>query len=394
MRKLTLGSLGLVAWSAVCSFALMLELAGTRPSWASITCDWTTYYICGDAVNPYEETWDSDCPDWLLDIPCDCGDTVVSDTKLDPTFDNVTSSDSSDVCWGDGLDVESGVTLDCGSATLRGSGYGNGISVKYESYVTIKNCHVQTFGNGIYAKKSHHLTLNSVKSKFNYEDGAHFDNVTSSTVKASFLQDNGDDGIELDENDGNVVQGTRIERNAYGVYLNSAHNDQILNNQINNNLFEGVLAEGDSDGNTIANNVITGNNEGIKLTDDANGNTLSGNSTNNNFEEGIELEPGYWDSPDGNFILNNKAEKNGEEGIDIESSDNTVSGNKGQKNGDNGLEVDGGSGNELDNNNFGKNGGHGICTEVGTATNNGGNTGSGNLTPPNVIFGATSCDIP
>lgn len=453
MRKLTLWSLGLTVGLAVCGFALMLELAGTHTSWASITCNEnydnvsTTYDICGDSVNPFAETSDADCPNSLENIPCECGDDVRSSTNLDPGDDPVV--DGSD-CDYDGLSitVKDNIVLNCQGNTLNGDywGYGTGLTIgdvsnvqvkkcgnleffkgaeiyqsdqitvdcdalwrgNYHSYYpagdgfaidnvtasTIKNCNVQEFYDGFHARESDTLTLLSDRAKFNYADGIHFDNVTSSLVKGSYSQYNWDDGIELHENDGNTVTNTRIEGNDYGVYLNNAHSDTITKNQINDNYYQGVLLEGDSDGNVISDNVVKGNDEGIELTDDADGNTVSGNTASSNDEEGIELEPGDWDSPDGNFILSNTVEKNGGEGIDIESSGNTVFANTGKQNGNNGLEVDGGSANVLTNNKFNQNGGHGVCTETGTATNGGGNTGSGNLTPPNVIFGATTCDLP
>jgi len=435
---------------ALCGLGLMLGLVVANVSQASITCGsgWsaTTWDICGDNVNPQAETSDPDCPNSFQDIPCECDDDVRSSTNLSPGDDPVV--DGSD-CDYDGLSitVKDNIVLSCQGYTLNGDnwGYGTGLTIGYVSNVqvkkcgnleffkgaeiyqsdqitvdcdalwrgnaysyyyssgdgfaidnvtasTIKNCNVQKFYDGFHARESDTLTLLSDRAKFNYADGIHFDNVTSSTVKGSYSQDNWDDGIELDENDGNTVTNTRIERNAYGVYLNSAHSDTITKNQINNNLFQGVLAAGDSDGNVISDNNITGNDEGVKLTDDADGNTISGNTVSSNFDEGIELEEGWSSSPDGNFILNNTVDKNGADGIDVESSGNTVFANAGQKNGGNGLEVDGGSGNVLTNNKFNKNNGHGICTETGTATNGGGNTGSGNLTPPNVIFGAVSCD--
>jgi len=73
--------------------------------------------LCGDHVDG-------------RDVPCACGDTVVSDLVL--TDDPVTTT----VCSGDGLVVRAGgtlpgVTIDLGGKTLRGSGHGRGIWVVY-----------------------------------------------------------------------------------------------------------------------------------------------------------------------------------------------------------------------------------------------------------------------
>lgn len=64
------------------------------------------------------------------DIPCDCGDLVVSDTVL--TDDPVTRT----TCSGDGLVVRAnggdrGLTLDLRGATLRGGSKGAGIAIAY-----------------------------------------------------------------------------------------------------------------------------------------------------------------------------------------------------------------------------------------------------------------------
>src|SRR6185295_18777988 len=63
------------------------------------------------------------------DVPCACGDTVVSSVVL--TDDPVTSS----VCAADGLIVRAGsaaqITVDLNGKTLRGSGQGAGLWVIY-----------------------------------------------------------------------------------------------------------------------------------------------------------------------------------------------------------------------------------------------------------------------
>lgn len=73
--------------------------------------------LCGDNVNG-------------RDVPCACGDTVVSDVVL--TGDPVTHT----ICPGDGLIIRAGsaargVTIDVGGRTIRGTGEGAGIWVLY-----------------------------------------------------------------------------------------------------------------------------------------------------------------------------------------------------------------------------------------------------------------------
>src|SRR5262249_30165081 len=73
--------------------------------------------LCGDNVGG-------------LDIPCSCGDTLVSNVVLgnDPIV--------TETCTADGLivkatDASHGVTIDLAGKTLRGNGHGTGIWVVY-----------------------------------------------------------------------------------------------------------------------------------------------------------------------------------------------------------------------------------------------------------------------
>jgi hypothetical protein len=83
-------------------------------SLVSILCDPLQAKLCGDDVEGH-------------DVPCDCGDTVVSSVVLgtDPVVEKQ--------CDGDGLIVRGmrtgALTVDLGGKTLRGSGRGTGIRV-------------------------------------------------------------------------------------------------------------------------------------------------------------------------------------------------------------------------------------------------------------------------
>jgi parallel beta-helix repeat protein len=369
MKKLRLYGIGLV-----------LSLALTSTSWGFITCNDgnggnggpTDHAICGDSVNAFTATGDPECAlvNFLQDIPCYCEDTVLSNTKLD-FGDPVIFS----ICSGDGLVIgANGITLDCDDLSLTGSGIDDGILISGKSGVTVKNCFISGFADGIEADYCDGLTLKSNKVLFNNENGINFVSTTNSLLKANFSHDNDDDGISLDSNsDGNTVDG----------------------NKANSNGGAGIDLEGTSSGNSVTHNTAERNQEpGIDLEGDATGNSVAQNSVRRNNSDGIRVE----ESADGNFITSNVVSDNVEDGIDIETSNNTVFSNTGDHNGsdpdfDNGLEVDDGSGNTLTNNVFNYDTRHGICAIPGN-TDGGGNKGKGNGVPPDVSFNDAACGGP
>jgi parallel beta-helix repeat protein len=366
MKRLWLYGLGLV-----------LGVALTGTSWGFITCNDgnvgnggpTDHAICGDSVNAFSATGDPECnyfpANTNQDIPCDCGDTVLSDTKLNGG-DPVTFT----TCTGEGLVIgANGITLNCDDLSLTGSGIDDGILISSKSGVTVKNCLISEFANGIEADSCDGLTLKSNKLLFNFENGINFVSTTNSLLKANFSHDNDDDGISLDgDSDGNTVDG----------------------NKANSNGGAGIDVESTSSGNSVIHNTVERNQEpGINLEEDATGNSVAQNSVSRNNSDGIMVE----ESANGNFITSNVVNDNADDGIDIESNDNTVFGNRGNRNSGNGLESDNSAatGNLFTNNVFNFDGEHGVCANTGTATDGGGNGGHGNATPPDVDFNNPGC---
>ena len=116
--------------------------------------------LCGDDVQG-------------LDVPCACGDTLVSSVVL--TDDPVTST----VCPGDGLIVRpsgvAGITVDLNGQTLRGSGRGAGVWVLAGGVRVISSrqpARIEKFRDGVVAQGDDSLRLlDNVVIAFSGRDG-------------------------------------------------------------------------------------------------------------------------------------------------------------------------------------------------------------------------------
>ena len=376
MNKVWLYGLGLVVAGMACGVILI------STSRASITCInfdnislSNTYPICGDTADAFDATGDIWCPSGPTDIPCECGDTVLTTTKLDEATDPVVSSGPGDVCPDDALFLTDGVTLDCDGLGLRGDFTGDGVEVEGVSGVTVKRCTIRNFGTGIDVFESSDFTLDSNKVKENV-----------------FL------GILVEDSSQGTVKNNTASNNflSVGIFLSDADHITVDKNKASNNGEVGIGLVGLCSNNVITNNTAKNNQFagiGLDLDPDATANTLDHNKVSRNEGDGILLLGGH-----DNFITNNEATHNTEDGIDIESEDNVVAGNTGHHNGtdadfDNGLEVVEGTGNAVTNNVFNSNARHGVCAIPGN-TDGGGNKGKNNGVPPDVSFNDATCGEP
>lgn len=382
-------------WIYGLGMALGLVFAGT--SWALDLCTNTVspfdsglFPICGDSVGVSVPFFVGTYLCVPGDIPCFCGDTVHTDTKLD-SLDPIVFS----TCSGDGLTVASDVSkFDCASFLLLGSGGGDGLFLDLDSNVLIKSCVIKGFIKGIDVLNSSHITFEDIKAFFNEQGIVVFDS-DDVTIHDAFASKNIETGIEFDNVSVSNVQGNRMENNGHDGF--SCDNDCFTvtaqQNQANNNGQDGIEFKGLGDGNKVLNNTARGNcpsctdeGNGISLEADVTGTIVTGNRVTGN-HRGIFLEG----STGGSTVSGNYASSNTGPGIDIHSNGNTVSGNGGERNGGNGLEVDdGGIVNTLSKNIFNRNGGHGICTDPGNI-DGGGNKGVKNGTPPDVNINGGGC---
>lgn len=300
--------------------------------------------------------WAADCGDTAgaggTRVACDCGDTVITSATLqaaDPVVNNV--------CTAVGLTIGAdNITLNCSELEIVGDPNDDGILLEDRTGVTVRNCRVTGFVDGI------QLLFSS-----------------GNTLVFNTISGSDDVGIDLEEsNDNNVIKANRVVAAAFDAINVS---DGGTGNVIENNVLEaaGVSEEDGVDfdccgvsGNTVKGNQVSGfGNSGIELESENDGNAVTENRAGGN-EHGIRV------FSNGNTIARNLTDGNLEDGIFVSGNVNTIDTNRGKLNGDDGLEVTG-----LDNtvirNVFDSNGDVGICVVPGNI-DGGGNRGKGNGT--------------
>ena len=218
----------------------------------------------------------------------------------------------------------SGVTIDGNGHTIRGSGGSFGILVNKDgttlSGVTIKNVRLQNWNCGIY-----------------------FKGVASSSASGVTAVSNGKAGINLRTTRGTTISGCTVSGNQQGILLwQDCDSNTISGNTMKDNSDMGLWLAGtgrtgsgivyDSTGNTVSNNVATGNRYGLYL-DFTRDNTVTGNRAANNDDHGIFL-----DYSSGNRVTSNTVTGHAQSGFVLFDSDGcTISGNTASGNGDYGL---------------------------------------------------------
>ncbi|MBI1969906.1 right-handed parallel beta-helix repeat-containing protein [Candidatus Woesearchaeota archaeon] len=164
-----------------------------------------------------------------------------------------------------GIDIcAPSITLNCNGATLIGSSSSDGIYEYQQDSVTITNCNVRNYQNGISLSYSNNNNLINNNANSNNAHGI----VTSSSSGNTFS--------------GNVVLGNGI----IGISLQQDSNFNILQNNIASNNPAGIQLWHSSNENILVNNIIYGNNEGVYF-DSSISNTINANvfcPSNNNVD--------------------------------------------------------------------------------------------------------------
>ena len=232
--------------------------------------------------------------------------------------------------------IDDDVTLDCAGFRVVGPGSGDGITIDNRTNVTVRNCHVSGFDEGIDVFASTGVRLEN-------------NTVTGNSVN----------GIGVSSSTGGQVVGntatancTKVDFTCAGISVHSGTSGTVIDgNTVTDNVNTtpkgqafGILVGGYGSGPTnatLSNNLVARNShDGIHL-GDADGNTIIGNTAIGNLRGGIDLHNGA----SNNVITDNVAISNTWSGfavlgnVGVGSCDNnTLSGNWADSN-DHGLEL-------------------------------------------------------
>jgi parallel beta-helix repeat protein len=220
--------------------------------------------VCTNALN----TLLSNYPRTLCggSTPCQCGDILVQNRTL-------TSSDfNKGACAKDGLEIgAAGITLDCSGKTITGSGTLGSTGIKNPGFdnVTIKNCRLSNFNNGIHASG---VLRNVIEN-----------NTVSSTLPS------GGSGVWIESSNNNNITNNTISSYRWGIALDTNANNNIVDTNNASSCQDGIELY-ESSLNTLKNNLANKNADGISLVANSDSNTLMHNTADNNTQNGLHAD--------------------------------------------------------------------------------------------------------
>ncbi len=262
-------------------------------------------------------------------VPCSCGDTVITNTILDTAKDPVVTT----VCSGDGLIVATGVTLDLGGNTIRGSLNREGIQIgKAASDINIKNGRVEGFYQGVKGLDVNSVTVTNIFSTKNRYFGIVLKG-NNHRIENSIAVENGGRGMRIKGPNAIFVNNNSSRNGGYGFNV-IGDNAVIKNNTCDDNGSDGIHVDGDD--NLFEDNECRGNERHGIVTDDAINSVFRNNIVErNNFGFSILGNGGH-------LLEGNIANKNRGFGIYVRAPRNTLINNIANKNGQSGIKVAGG----------------------------------------------------
>ncbi len=171
------------------------------------------------------------------------------------------------------------VVLNGAGYRLQGNGNQNGITLRTNNNITVKNLKLSSFQIGIVVMGSDNNKIleNTITDNFR---GLDFTASENNTVSGNYIANN-TDGIALENMYNNIVENTITNNTNIGIFLYGAGYNNIIGNNITNN-GRGILVSICYNNTIYHNNFV--NNTNHVITDDSNGIWDNG-------EEG-----NYWDN--------------------------------------------------------------------------------------------------
>jgi parallel beta-helix repeat protein len=212
-----------------------------------------------------------------------------------------------------------GVNFNCQgnhiSGTFNGEGDSEpkGIYINQSISISIKNCTIRRFKEGIACIKSNN-TIISNNILESVCTGIDVRGADGNRIWDNEALNDDCAGIVLSDSAGNNLSQNRVINSSFGIFVQNSFGNTIINNQVENNGDGGIWISGDSNYNNLSYNIAWGNVCGILIENSAN-NSIDSNTIYNN-TNGINVSsfklPGedYTDSIDnvlqGNRVCSNR----------------------------------------------------------------------------------------
>gem|GEM_PF-6030811 len=188
----------------------------------------------------------------------------------------------------------SNIFLDCANVTINGTDIGYGVYNYNFDNVTIRNCKI-----------------------WNYRDGIHLDGAQNNTLFNNTLKFNAETGIALffDTWFSKVLNNTAIQNDKTGIFLSEADGNLVFGNNASQNNHTGIRVHLDSFYNNVTNNLVSHNNIGILTDFESEHTNIINNSVWSNGEAGIRSVDAWFTN-----VINNTLSNNGEMEIHFDNA--------------------------------------------------------------------------
>jgi parallel beta-helix repeat protein len=220
----------------------------------------------------------------------------------------------------------SGIIFDGAGHTVTGTGGGSGILCIGLTGVTIKDCVVMDFYNGIVLEDCDSCTVKENTATGCVDGGIYLTGSNDNTVKENKLHDNVWEGVWLEYSNNNVIKDNLAwNHGEAGIFLwYSSNNNIIKDNEAWNSATAGILLVIDANDNIITNNKVHDNGVMGIVVQECAGNIVRENTATDNNLGGIWV---YYGTT-GNTVENNMISGSIWEGIRLYSSGgNMIKGN-------------------------------------------------------------------
>ncbi len=214
------------------------------------------------------------------------------------------------------------IILDCQGFTLTSNGSGRGVTATDKRNVTIKNCAINTFNDGLFFLRVNDSLMMDNTVTASTDDGIDTQTSNYSTIHQNTVTGSFDNNIALFRSVGmnitwNTVTSAGGDAFSNGIaLLSDSRQNLVANNTITNNQDDGVQLFTSTKQMSVIDNLITDNgDDGIDLSNSTN-NLLSKNTILRN-KFGIALTPG-----NGTMIEQNTIADNGNDGVFIAKGSN------------------------------------------------------------------------